>query len=186
MSSADRSTRRSTDRCGSSVRVATSRVTHVLLTAILSVHPLPLAMSWRDNDYYRYFVQQPPITRTYLAGIVAVSLPPLFYLVSPITFINLWDYTIRGEIWRPLTAFLYGGGGLPLLFGVFFAYQYSLKLETEKFGDSKADYAFYLLFSMIDLMVSQDTLARALSDQFRDGISVKEYVCSILAGACLF
>jgi Derlin-2/3 len=111
-------------------------------------------MSWRDNDYYRYFVQQPLITRTYLAGIVAVSLPPLLYLMSPIWFLNYWDYTLRGEIWRPLAAFLFGGGGLNLLFGIFFAYQYSLKLETGKFGNSTADYAFYMFCSMINLMVS--------------------------------
>lgn len=112
------------------------------------------AMSWRENDFYRYYVQQPPITRTYLLAILLVSVPPLLYLVSPTLFLNFWDYTIRGEVWRPLTAFLYGGGGISLLFGVFFAYQYSTQLETGKFGDSSADYAFYLLFSMINLMVS--------------------------------
>lgn len=111
-------------------------------------------MSLRDNVYYRYFVQQPIITRTYLAGIAVVSLPPLLYLLSPVYLINFWDYTLRGEIWRPITAFLYGGGGLSLLFGIFFAYQYSLQLETGKFGDSTADYAYYILCSMINLMVS--------------------------------
>lgn len=110
-------------------------------------------MTWRDNDFYRYFVQQPPITRTYLAGIVVVSLPPLLYLVSPVWLLNYWDYTIRGEIWRPFTAFLFGGSGISLLFGLFFVYQYSNQLETGKFGDSTADYAFYMLFSMVDLMV---------------------------------
>ena len=109
---------------------------------------------WRDNDYYRYFIQQPPITRTYLAGVVAVSLPPLLFLVSPVSLINFWDYTLRGEVWRPLTAFLYGGSGMSLLFGVFFAYQYCMQLETGKFGHSTADFAYYLLFSMINIMVS--------------------------------
>lgn len=139
-------------------------------------------MSWRENDYYRYYMQQPAITRTYLAGIAAVSLPPLFYLVSPVNLVNLWDYTIRGEIWRPLTAFLYGGGGLPLLFGIFFAYQYSMKLETEKFGDSTADYAFYLLFSMIDLMVSRSSARRLSRTQDENMQTIR----SILAGACPF
>lgn len=99
-------------------------------------------------------MQQPPVTRTFLAGVVAVSLPPLLYLISPTWYLNFWDYTLRGEIWRPLTAFLYGGGGISLLFGLFFAYQYSTQLETGKFGDSTADYAYYLLCSMVNLMVS--------------------------------
>jgi len=126
-------------------------------------------MSWRDNDYYRYYMQQPPITRTFLLGVVLISVPPLLYLVSPIWYLNFWDYTIRGEIWRPFTAFLYGGGGISLLFGLFFAYQYSMQLETGKFGDSTADYAFYLLFSMINLMVS------SFSTRHRN-----EYCCGVV------
>lgn len=108
---------------------------------------------WRDNIYYQYYVQQPPITRTYMLGIVLISLPPLLNLVSPVVFLNFWDYTLRGEVWRPLTAFLFGGGGMSLLFGVFFAYQYSMQLETGKFGGSTADYAFYLLVSAVNIVV---------------------------------
>lgn len=139
-------------------------------------------MSWRDNVYYRYFVQQPLITRTYLAGIVAVSLPSLLTLLHPIYLLNLWDYTLRGEFWRPLTAFLYGGAGLPLLFGIFFAYQYSIQLETGKFGDSTADYAYYILCSWINLMVSGNFWSTAL-EIFRP--HCRESIRSFLAGACI-
>jgi Derlin-2/3 len=118
----------------------------------------PPAASWRDNLYVQYYFQQPPVTRTLLAGVAAVSLPPLLYLIKPVMLVNFWDYTLRGEIWRPLTALLYGGGGMELLFGVFFAYQYSLQLETIKFGDSTADYAYYLLFSWLNLMVRSSML----------------------------
>lgn len=135
-------------------------------------------MSWRDNDFYRYFVQQPPITRTYLAGVIAVSLPPLLYLISPVWLINYWDYTIRGEIWRPLTAFLFGGSGISLLFGVFFVYQYSTQLETGKFGDSTATYAYYLLFSMVNIMVSY----APYSDRF---LERSEHHITLISGWCL-
>lgn len=135
-------------------------------------------MSWRNNDFYRYFNQQPPITRTYLAGIVAVSLPPLLYLISPISLINYWDYTLRGEIWRPLTAFLFGGSGLSLLFGLFFAYQYSTQLETGKWGHSTASYAYYLLFSMIDLMVRFSMLKTC-------AIGTSAGLAALISGWCL-
>lgn len=42
---------------------------------------------------------------------------------------------------------------MALLFGVFFAYQYSTQLETGKFGDSTADYAYYLIVTMFNIMV---------------------------------
>lgn len=110
------------------------------------------AMSWRDNDFYRYYMQQPPVTRTLLTGVALTSLPPLLYLVSPVHLVNFWDYTVRGEVWRPVTAFLYGGGGIELLFGLFFIYQYSMQLETSKFGSSTADYAWYLLFNCVTIL----------------------------------
>ena len=109
-------------------------------------------MSLRDNDFYRYYMQQPPVTRTLLTGIVLTSIPPLLYLVSPVHLVNFWDYTVRGEVWRPITAFLYGGSGIELLFGVFFVYQYSLQLETSKFGAATADYAWYLIFNAISIL----------------------------------
>ncbi|BFZ57332.1 hypothetical protein PYCC9005_004384 [Savitreella phatthalungensis] len=104
-------------------------------------------MSWRENDFYRYYAQQPPVTRTLLLAVFLTSVSSLFYIISPIYLVNYWDYTLRGEFWRPVTAFLYAGSGMELLFGLFFAYQYSMQLEVGKFGVSTADYCWYLLFN---------------------------------------
>ncbi|PKI84649.1 hypothetical protein MVES_001772 [Malassezia vespertilionis] len=85
----------------------------------------------------------PPLTRVLLAGELAVTLPVLAKLVSPYRIMLLWPLVWRKwQVWRVVTAFLYGGEGLAMLFNTVFFIRTSKEIEDQRFFGDSIDYAW--------------------------------------------
>ncbi|GAA5864184.1 hypothetical protein JCM3774_001249 [Rhodotorula dairenensis] len=90
----------------------------------------------------------PPFTRSTVGGILAVTLPVLLQVVSPYRIAFLPDRIAhRFELWRLVTPFLYGGGGINLVFSLIMMYRSLLDLEDGHFARRLADmtWAFILI-----------------------------------------
>ncbi|TKA58122.1 hypothetical protein B0A53_00524 [Rhodotorula sp. CCFEE 5036] len=90
----------------------------------------------------------PPFTRSVVGGILAVTLPVLLQLVSPYRIAFLPDRIANHfELWRLVTPFLYGGGGLNLVFSLIMMYRSLNDLEDGHFAMRLADmtWAFILI-----------------------------------------
>ena len=82
----------------------------------------------------------PPFTRSVVGGILAVTLPVLLQLVSPYRIAFLPDRIANHfELWRLVTPFLYGGGGLNLVFSLIMMYRSLNDLEDGHFAMRLAD-----------------------------------------------
>lgn len=83
----------------------------------------------------------PPVTRSIIGGVLLVTIPILLHLVSayPIVFVPR-RITRNFELWRIVTPFLYGGGGIGFLFDVFLVFRNSSDLEERHFGGRTAEY----------------------------------------------
>ena len=91
-------------------------------------------------DLQRAFLSLPPVTRTVLAGVAAVTLPPMLALVSPYQLIFYWP-AIRHkfQLWRLVTPFLYAGSGISALFNCFFLFRTANDLETGRLLSSHSN-----------------------------------------------
>ncbi|KWU42022.1 Der1-like protein, partial [Rhodotorula sp. JG-1b] len=90
----------------------------------------------------------PPFTRSVVGGILAVTLPVLLQLVSPYRIAFLPDRIANHfELWRLVTPFLYGGGGLNLVFSLIMMYRSLNDLEDGHFAMRLTDmtWAFILI-----------------------------------------
>lgn len=82
----------------------------------------------------------PPFTRTVVGGILAVTVPVLLQVLSPYTIAFLPDRIAnRFELWRLVTPFWYGGGGLNLVFSLVMVYRSLSELEDGHFAQRLAD-----------------------------------------------
>ncbi|BGP16739.1 hypothetical protein JCM10213_009156 [Rhodosporidiobolus nylandii] len=90
----------------------------------------------------------PPFTRYTVVGVVGATLPCLLHLVSPYSLAFIpHRIAANWEIQRLVTPFLYGGGGLPLVFNLIMLYRSLNELETGHFGGRLAEmtWAFVLV-----------------------------------------
>ncbi|GAA5983789.1 hypothetical protein JCM10908_005928 [Rhodotorula pacifica] len=90
----------------------------------------------------------PPFTRSVTGGILAVTLPVLLQVLSPYRIAFLPDKIANSfELWRLVTPFLYGGGGLNLIFSLIMMYRSLNDLEDGHFAMRLADmtWAFILI-----------------------------------------
>lgn len=83
----------------------------------------------------------PPVTRSIIGGVLLVTIPILLHLTSayPIVFVPR-RITTNFELWRIVTPFLYGGGGIAFLFDMFLIFRNSSDLEERHFGGRTAEY----------------------------------------------
>lgn len=101
--------------------------------------PLPPSAPLSTGDGAQ-LAKIPPFTRTTVGGILAVTLPVLLQLVSPYRIAFLPHRVANQfELWRLVTAFLYGGGGLNLVFSLIMMYRSLLDLEDGHFARRLAD-----------------------------------------------
>ncbi|SGY21890.1 BQ5605_C016g08289 [Microbotryum silenes-dioicae] len=88
----------------------------------------------------------PPVTRTLVGGVLAVTLPCLLQLLSPYKVIYVQALVFQKfELWRLVTSFLYGGSGLPLLFDTFMLFRGLNDLEESHFQRRTADFVWALI-----------------------------------------
>ncbi|KDE09166.1 hypothetical protein MVLG_00488 [Microbotryum lychnidis-dioicae p1A1 Lamole] len=88
----------------------------------------------------------PPVTRTLVGGVLAVTLPCLLQLLSPYKVIYVQALVFQKfQLWRLVTSFLYGGSGLPLLFDTFMLFRGLNDLEESHFQRRTADFVWALI-----------------------------------------
>jgi derlin-1 len=119
---------------------------------------------------YEWFKSLPIITRTLFGLTVGVSLVGNLGFVSPYTFLLVFDKVynefqvsfmlshnihterssfIRPQFWRLITCFFFNKFGFNFLMTLFFLYQNSISLEQGIFANRTADYAFFVITSML-------------------------------------
>ncbi|GAA6005995.1 Dfm1p [Rhodotorula paludigena] len=90
----------------------------------------------------------PPVTRTVVGGVLAVTLPVILQLVSPyrVAFIP-HRVAANWELHRLVAPFLFGGGGIQLVFSLIMLYRSLNELEEGHFARRTADmtWAFILI-----------------------------------------
>lgn len=84
----------------------------------------------------------PPVTRTLVLSVAAVTLPVLLTVLSPYYIIWLPRniFSRKLELWRVYTSFFFGGGGIPFIFDTFLLFRNSNDLEERHFMGRTAEY----------------------------------------------
>jgi len=89
----------------------------------------------------------PPVTRTLILSTLGVTLPCLLRVLSPYKVLFVPELVLQGEVWRVLTAFLYGGSGITFLFDLMTLYRNSTALEEGQYSGRSYDYAWHMLIA---------------------------------------
>ncbi|KEI39302.1 uncharacterized protein L969DRAFT_17226 [Mixia osmundae IAM 14324] len=115
----------------------------------------------------------PPVTRTVVGSMLAVTLGSILTIVRPQSIVLYWPWvTRRAQIWRLPSCFCLGPKGLSLIFTTILLYQQSNSLETEHFQGRTADYAFSL--------VAMQSMILLLSLPFRPAVLFNPMLISII------
>ncbi|KAK1921783.1 Der1-like family-domain-containing protein [Papiliotrema laurentii] len=98
----------------------------------------------------------PPVTRTLLIATAAITGPCLLQMLSPfhvaLSWFRVFDHY---EIWRPFTAFFFGGSGFPLLYDFFLIYRNSSHLEIVVYRGDTAQYAWtHIVLALAILLIN--------------------------------
>ncbi|KAI0786820.1 Derlin [Abortiporus biennis] len=101
-----------------------------------------------------WVVQIPPITRTWLALSVLMSVAVQCQIFTPLQLYFSYKAAFTNfQLWRAVTTFFYFGGlSLDFVFHMFFFMRYSRLLEESSFANRKADYVWLLLQSSVMLL----------------------------------
>ncbi|KAJ3299383.1 Derlin 1 [Borealophlyctis nickersoniae] len=97
-----------------------------------------------------FFKAIPPITRFLFSALFFTSVAAQIGIVSPWQLLLIPDFVYRKfQLWRLVTCYLWNPLGFAFLMNLYFIYTQSRDLETGLFAGRKADYVFFLLFSML-------------------------------------
>jgi len=101
-----------------------------------------------------WLAQMPPITRSWLAAAVLISLAVQCQLVTPLQLYFSYKAAFtNAQLWRAITTFFFFGGiSIDFVFHMFFFMRYSRMLEESSFANRKADY-FWLLFQSAAMLL---------------------------------
>ncbi|QSL66668.1 hypothetical protein MERGE_001052 [Pneumocystis wakefieldiae] len=100
-----------------------------------------------DSDIARFILSIPPITLFLLSSTLFISVAPLLGIARASQLVNIWPYTLKGQLWRLFTGFFYVGGGLNLIISLFSLYRFSYRIETVYFIGNMPEYSFFLVFN---------------------------------------
>ncbi|GHJ90234.1 hypothetical protein NliqN6_6636 [Naganishia liquefaciens] len=96
----------------------------------------------------------PPVTRFMLVSTAVVTFPVLLKIVSPAQVYLSWPHMrYKYEIWRPWSAFFFGGSGFPLIYDFFLIYRNGTSLEKETYFGATADYAWANIMIAVFIMI---------------------------------
>uniref|UniRef100_U5EZG9 Derlin n=1 Tax=Corethrella appendiculata TaxID=1370023 RepID=U5EZG9_9DIPT len=106
------------------------------------------------TDIADWFKNLPIFTKYWLTCTVVISLLGRFGLLPMYHMLLLWEPLFKQfQIWRPLTALFFyplnAGTGFHFMLNCFFLYNYSLRLETDHYKTSPADYFWLLIFNWL-------------------------------------
>lgn len=105
---------------GTCIRVLAGALPHVHLSFIEEHVCFLRMLSFRLPNKMDEIRKIPPVTRTILLTTIGLTVPMLLGLLSPHRFVLIWPAVLRRwQVWRPITAFFFGGQGLQLLFDCF-------------------------------------------------------------------
>jgi len=109
-------------------------------------------MAGSIEDWWR---GMPFVTKWLFAGSLFVTLAANFHLIHWSNLTLDFDLIYQKfQIWRFLTAFLFHGKlGFPFLINLMFLVQYGASVERNTFGNNKADYLCFILFTAGLLLV---------------------------------
>ncbi|PIA15442.1 DER1-domain-containing protein [Coemansia reversa NRRL 1564] len=95
-----------------------------------------------------------PFCTRYLLGTTGlITLLCGLHVVPMYQLVLLWPQIIQQfQVWRTLTTFLLSSLSINGLLHIIMLYQHSLALETEEFAGRTADYAWFLIFSMLSIL----------------------------------
>ncbi|KAJ9107664.1 hypothetical protein QFC21_001124 [Naganishia friedmannii] len=97
----------------------------------------------------------PPVTRFMLVSTAIVTFPVLLKMVSPAQVYLSWPHMrYNYEIWRPWTAFFFGGSGFPLIYDFFLIYRNGSSLEKETYFGRTAEYAWANLMIAVFILIT--------------------------------
>ncbi|EMR10856.1 hypothetical protein PNEG_01002 [Pneumocystis murina B123] len=100
-----------------------------------------------DSDIGRFILSIPPVTLFLLSSTLFISIAPLLGIARASQLVNIWPYTLKGQLWRLFTGFFYVGGGLNLVISLFSLYRFSYGIETAYFIGNIPEYSFFLVFN---------------------------------------
>lgn len=102
----------------------------------------------------QWYLDTPPLTRTWLTLAIALSLLTQAKLLNPLQlYYSLRTVFFRSQYWRLLTTFLYFGPlGLDMLYHLFFLQRYSRLLEASM-GSTGARFAWLMAFATTTLLL---------------------------------
>ncbi|ORX35854.1 Der1-like family-domain-containing protein [Kockovaella imperatae] len=119
-------------------------------------------------DFAGLYDSIPPVTRTLLICTALITAPCLLQAISPGLVALSW-YRVRKfyEVWRPFTAFFFGGGGFPLIYDVFLLYRNSSTLEKDIYNNNTAYYTWMHLvigcmILLLNILLSHPFLFRPM------------------------
>lgn len=124
------------------------------------------------TDVSQWYKNIPQFTRFWLSATVGISIIARFGILPPHYLILNSPLVLKHfQLWRPLTALFFyplsPQTGFHFMLNCYFLYNYSLRLETNHFKTSPADYLFLLVFNWLccvvcgmifDLMILMDPM----------------------------
>ncbi|XP_055918854.1 derlin-1 [Eupeodes corollae] len=110
-------------------------------------------------DIGTWYKNVPRFTKIWLSATVGISVLARFGILPPELLILDWNPIYKKfQIWRFITALFYyplsPNTGFHFMLNCYFLYNYSLRLETDHFKTSPADYLFLLIFQWICCAIS--------------------------------
>ncbi|KAJ3124042.1 hypothetical protein HK098_001418 [Nowakowskiella sp. JEL0407] len=130
-----------------------------------------------------WFLEIPPITRTYVSAVVFVTVLCHLNVVAPIhlhyNWVLIWKHK---QYWRLVTTFLYFGPlSLDLFFHMFFLFKYSRMLEESSFRNRTADFFWLLFLGAISMLIISPLVANVVSYFAKSSLSSIAFLSSSLS-----
>lgn len=107
-------------------------------------------------DVFNFFFQESPkITKLLTVFCVIISLMTWFEVISPLYLYLNYELAFKKlQLWRFITNFFYFGNfGLSFIFHLLLFFRNSKWLEKSVFKGNASDYVFFLIISMISLVI---------------------------------
>lgn len=108
-----------------------------------------------EADLKTWFNGVPPVTKFLTFGTLITTVIGHYQLISPYSLILGWyDFYNRFQIWRPLTAGLFGGGlSFMFLFGIVFFYRFCRSLEEGAYLGKRAVLIWHVMIMWVLLTI---------------------------------
>ncbi|KAI9501985.1 hypothetical protein GGI25_005680 [Coemansia spiralis] len=118
-----------------------------------------------------WYAGLPPCTKFLLGSTVTLTLASGLHFVNPHLMLLFWnDIWSKFQIWRLVTASLTFSLSINGIIGILMLYQHSRDLEMQEFLGRSADYAWFLIFCVLNIYIA----GRCVVDEYiyTDGLLI--------------